>query len=120
MDNIFTLFNLLLAGAWGGSKKMFEFAEGVRGILITAGRRARLLDCRPISRVQLDPNALPRNSPQEIEWFSWIETEKRKRLGLSIYVCLLKLRWFLMTNLSVDPRLPVCYFIQRSIIYQQG
>ncbi|RAL62921.1 hypothetical protein DID88_004762 [Monilinia fructigena] len=86
IDNIFTLFNLLLAGAWGGSKKMFEFAEGVRGILITAGRRARLLDCRPISRVQLDHNSLPRNSSQEIEWFSWIETEKRKRLGLSIYI----------------------------------
>ncbi|KAJ8071130.1 hypothetical protein OCU04_001470 [Sclerotinia nivalis] len=86
LDNIFTLFNLLLAGAWGGSKKMFEFAEGVRGILITASRRARLLDCRPISRVQLDPSSLPRNSPQEIEWFSWIETEKRKRLGLSIYI----------------------------------
>ncbi|TGO88894.1 hypothetical protein BPOR_0136g00180 [Botrytis porri] len=86
LDNIFTLFNLLLAGAWGGSKKMYEFAEGVKGILITAGRRARLLDCRPISRVQLDPSSLPRNSPQEIEWFSWIETEKRKRLGLSIYI----------------------------------
>ncbi|KAI9647620.1 hypothetical protein NHQ30_004005 [Ciborinia camelliae] len=86
LDNIFTLFNLLLAGAWVGSKKMFEFAEGVRGILITAGRRARLLDCRPISRVHLDPSSLPRNTPQEIEWFSWIETERRKRLGLSIYI----------------------------------
>ncbi|CAD6443402.1 9c00934b-a060-4ffd-be6f-0b6ba9a40e9b [Sclerotinia trifoliorum] len=86
LDNIFSLFNLLVAGAWGGSKKMFEFAEGVRGILITASRRARLLDCRPISRVQLDPSSLPRSSPQEIEWFSWIETEKRKRLGLSIYI----------------------------------
>ncbi|QSZ31234.1 hypothetical protein DSL72_000797 [Monilinia vaccinii-corymbosi] len=86
LDNIFTLFNLLLAGAWGGSKKKFEYAEGVRGILVTAGRRARLLDCRPTSRVQLDPNSLPNNSPQEVEWFSWIETEKRKRLGLSIYI----------------------------------
>lgn len=65
---------------------MFEFAEGVRGILITASRRARLLDCRPASRVNLGSTSLPTNSPGEVEWFSWIETEKRKRLGLSIYV----------------------------------
>jgi hypothetical protein len=87
IDNIYSLLNLCLAGAWSGDKIMFEFAEGVRGILVSSSRRARLLDCRPISRVQLDPNTLPRNSPQEIEWLSWIETEKRKRLGLAIYVC---------------------------------
>ncbi|PQE21779.1 hypothetical protein CJF30_00010990 [Rutstroemia sp. NJR-2017a BBW] len=90
IDNIYSLLNLCLAGAWSGDKIMFEFAEGVRGILVSSSRRARLLDCRPISRVQLDPDTLPRHSPQEIEWLSWIETEKRKRLGLAIYPCISK------------------------------
>ncbi|KAL3422888.1 C2H2 type zinc finger domain protein [Phlyctema vagabunda] len=78
IDNILTLFLLCLGGAWSGSKQLYEFAEGGRGNLITACRRGRLLDCRPTIRNQ--------HGRVELNWMNWIENEKRKRLGLSIYI----------------------------------
>lgn len=78
-----TYFLLCLAGTWSGSKHSYEFAEGGRGILVTACRRSRLLDCRPAPRGE-EQN--PTRSQYDSGWMSWIETEKRKRLGLSIYV----------------------------------
>ncbi|TVY67435.1 Zinc finger protein [Lachnellula suecica] len=86
VDNIFTYFLLCLAGTWSGHKQAYEFAEGGRGILITALRRARLLDCRPSAKVHMDGFLRQGMSPVEASWLSWVETEKRKRLGLSIYV----------------------------------
>lgn len=80
-----TYFLLCLAGTWSGSKHSYEFAEGGRGILVTACRRSRLLDCRPTSRVE--PDQRSDRSSLASNWMAWIETEKRKRLGLSIYVC---------------------------------
>ncbi|RDW84516.1 hypothetical protein BP6252_02106 [Coleophoma cylindrospora] len=78
IDNILTLFLLCLGGAWSGNKQLYEFAEGGRGMLITACRRSRLLDCRPAPSVQ--------NERTGTKWLAWVETEKRKRLGLSIYI----------------------------------
>ncbi|KAF4628310.1 hypothetical protein G7Y89_g9842 [Cudoniella acicularis] len=52
-DNILIYFLLCLAGTWSGSKQAYEFAEGGRGILITALRRSRILDCRPSARVDV-------------------------------------------------------------------
>ncbi|CZT11678.1 uncharacterized protein RCO7_08703 [Rhynchosporium graminicola] len=86
IDNILTYFLLCLAGTWSGSKHSYEFAEGGRGILVTACRRARLLDCRPISRVEIDLYQRPGRPQLEAVWLAWVETEKRKRLGLSIYI----------------------------------
>ncbi|KAL2067603.1 hypothetical protein VTL71DRAFT_2028 [Oculimacula yallundae] len=86
IDNILTYFLLCLAGTWSGSKHSYEFAEGGRGILVTACRRARLLDCRPVSRVEIDLYQRPGRSQMEAVWLAWVETERRKRLGLSIYI----------------------------------
>ncbi|KAE8446235.1 hypothetical protein EG329_012460 [Mollisiaceae sp. DMI_Dod_QoI] len=84
VDNVLTYFLLCLAGTWSGSKHSYEFAEGGRGILVTACRRSRLLDCRQSARIE--PDQRSRRSPLEASWLAWIETEKRKRLGLSIYI----------------------------------
>ncbi|KAF8849640.1 hypothetical protein BDZ45DRAFT_662909 [Acephala macrosclerotiorum] len=84
VDNILTYFLLCLAGTWSGSKHSYEFAEGGRGILVTACRRSRLLDCRHSARIE--PNQRSGRSPMDAAWLAWIETEKRKRLGLSIYI----------------------------------
>ena len=86
IDNILTFFLLCLAGTWSGSKQFYEFAEGGRGILVTACRRARLLDCRPSARVDIEQFRRQGISHMQAAWSAWIETEKRKRLGLSIYV----------------------------------
>lgn len=81
-----TYFLLCLAGTWSGHKLAYEFAEGSRGILITALRRSRLLDCRPSAKVDAERFQREGKSPIEASWLSWAETEKKKRLGLSIYV----------------------------------
>lgn len=85
-DNVLTYFLLCLAGTWSGSKNSYEFAEGGRGILVTACRRCRLLDCRPSASVEVETYLRPGVSQLEATWLAWAETEKRKRLGLSIYV----------------------------------
>ena len=85
LDSILTYFLLCLAGTWSMSKESYEFAEGSRGVLITACRRMRLLDCRPSS---FDTSKF-RNSPfglEETKWLAWIDNEKSKRLGLSVYM----------------------------------
>jgi hypothetical protein len=81
-----TTFLLCLAGTWSGSKRAYEFAEGGRGTLITACRRARLLDCRPSSRLSHEQFQRPGLSQLDAVWLAWVETEKRKRLGLCVYV----------------------------------
>ncbi|EKD19501.1 uncharacterized protein L3040_002619 [Drepanopeziza brunnea f. sp. 'multigermtubi'] len=86
IDNIFTYFLLCLVGTWSGSKHSYEFAEGGRGILVTAARRCRLLDNRPVARVDAEPYRRPGRPRIEAVWLAWIETERRKRLGLSIYI----------------------------------
>ncbi|CAL3973322.1 unnamed protein product [Diplocarpon coronariae] len=86
IENILTYFLLCLAGTWSGSKHAYEFAEGGRGILVTAARRSRLLDNRPVASIDIEPYQRPGRTQIEAVWFSWIETEKRKRLGLSIYI----------------------------------
>ena len=67
------------------TKESYEFAEGSRGVLVTACRRMRLLDCRPSS---FDTSKFRDSGldPQEIHWLAWIENEKGKRLGLSVYM----------------------------------
>lgn len=86
VDNILIFFLFCLAGTWSGSKQFYEFAEGGRGILVTACRRSRLLDCRPSARVEIGRFLQPGISHMQAAWLAWVETEKRKRLGLSIYV----------------------------------
>jgi hypothetical protein len=86
VDNILTYFLLCLAGTWSGSKYSYEFAEGGRGILVTACRRSRLLDCRNSAAVGAESYQRPGVSPLQAAWLAWVETEKRKRLGLSVYV----------------------------------
>jgi hypothetical protein len=53
---------------------------------VTACRRSRLLDCRPSARVEIERFQRPGLSQMQAAWLAWVETEKRKRLGLSIYV----------------------------------
>ncbi|KAL3455812.1 fungal-specific transcription factor domain-containing protein [Aspergillus heterothallicus] len=84
-DNILTLLFLCVSAAWCGHKFAFEFAEGARGILVTACRRSRLLDCR------LRPSAdgeTARSMRGRIHqaWEFWTRSEQRKRLGLSIHM----------------------------------
>ncbi|KAH8656564.1 fungal-specific transcription factor domain-containing protein [Tricladium varicosporioides] len=85
-DNILTYFLLCLAGTWSGSKQAYEFAEGGRGTLITALRRSRILDCRPSARIEVARYQSSNMSQLHAIWLAWAETEKRKRLGLSIYI----------------------------------
>lgn len=85
-DNILTYFLLCLCGTWSGHKQAYEFAEGGRGILITALRRLRLLDCRPSAKVDAERFQREGLSPVEASWMAWKETEKKRRLGLSIYM----------------------------------
>ncbi|CAG8972743.1 hypothetical protein HYALB_00006834 [Hymenoscyphus albidus] len=85
-DNILTSFLLCMTGTWSGSKQSYEFAEGARGTLVTTMRRARLLDCRPSSRISVEKYKAPGVSEWDAIWFAWAETEKRKRLGLCIYM----------------------------------
>jgi hypothetical protein len=85
-DNILTYFLLCLAGTWSGHKLAYEFAEGARGTLITALRRSRLLDNRPSAKVDIERFQREGMTLTEATWTAWIETEKRKRLGLCIYV----------------------------------
>jgi hypothetical protein len=82
-----TTFLLCLAGTWSGSKQAYEFAEGGRGPLITACRRARLLDCRPSSNMPFEDFQRPGSSQLDAIGLAWVETEKRTRLGLCVYVC---------------------------------
>ncbi|KAL4907725.1 fungal-specific transcription factor domain-containing protein [Aspergillus multicolor] len=88
-DNILSLLFLCTAATWSGQKFAFEFAEGARGILVTACRRCRLLDCRPkpLSPPCADEE-LSRSMRGKLQqsWRSWIGAEQRKRLGLSIYL----------------------------------
>lgn len=85
MDNILTYFLLCLAGTWSGSKQSYEFAEGARGVLVTACRRMRLFDDRPapIDATRFQDAGC---SLDNAKWLAWIEVEKSKRLGLSIYM----------------------------------
>lgn len=83
MENIFGLLLVCVAGTWSGDRESYEFAEGFRGVLVTTSRRCRLLDCRP----NLGENGNYKNvRVLDQIWYSWIEIEKRKRLGLAIYV----------------------------------
>ncbi|KAL4976294.1 fungal-specific transcription factor domain-containing protein [Aspergillus desertorum] len=84
INNILTLLFLCVSAAWSGHKFAFEFAEGARGILVTACRRCRLLDCRlkPSPNAETVPSMRARLHQL---WQSWISTEQRKRLALSIY-----------------------------------
>lgn len=83
MDNIFALLLVCLAGTWSGGREAYEFAEGFRGVLVTTSRRCRLLDGRPIT---LENETRDGCSVLDQIWYSWIEAEKRKRLGMAIYV----------------------------------
>lgn len=67
------------------SKESYEFAEGSRGVLVTACRRMRLLDCRPSS---FDSSKFRDAGfgTVETKWLNWIDNEKGKRLGLSVYM----------------------------------
>jgi hypothetical protein len=85
-ENTLTFCLLCLAGTWSGSKHGYAFAEAARGIIVTACRRGRLLDCRPSSKIPSERYERPGISKIQATWLAWIETEKRKRLGLSIYV----------------------------------
>ncbi|CEL07336.1 hypothetical protein ASPCAL10496 [Aspergillus calidoustus] len=82
-DNILTLLFLCVSAAWCGHKFAFEFAEGARGILVTACRRCRLLDCR-----QRPPSDVGSSRSMRAKlhhaWQAWIKAEQRKRLGLCI------------------------------------
>ena len=84
VDNIFALLLICLAGTWSGGREAYEFAEGFRGVLVTTSRRCRLLDGRPIT---LENENREGCSVLDQIWHSWIEVEKRKRLGMAIYVC---------------------------------
>lgn len=94
IDNILTLFLFCLSGAWSGNKQLYEFAEGGRGMLVTACRRSRLLDCRPAAKVQ--------NERTDAKWLAWVESEKQKRLGLSIYVSLRRTLGLLSFRLLIE------------------
>jgi hypothetical protein len=65
-----TTFLLCLAGTWSGSKQAYEFAEGGRGPLITACRRARLLDCRPSSNMPFEDFQRPGSSQLDAIWLA--------------------------------------------------
>ncbi|GFF40321.1 hypothetical protein IFM58399_05887 [Aspergillus lentulus] len=84
--NILTLLFLCVSGAWSGHKSAFEFAEGARGILVTACRRCRLLDCRPKPLVTDAGATRPMRVKLLDTWMAWIELEQRKRLGLAIHM----------------------------------
>ncbi|RKF65362.1 hypothetical protein OnM2_009017 [Erysiphe neolycopersici] len=83
LDNILAYFLLCLSGTWSGCKQAYQFSEGGRGILVTACRRARLLDGRP--RAQERPHHGSNKGSLGSKWRFWIESEKRRRLGCSIY-----------------------------------
>ncbi|KAK0100404.1 hypothetical protein ONS96_007684 [Cadophora gregata f. sp. sojae] len=83
VDNIFALLLVCLAGTWSGGREAYEFAEGFRGILVTTSRRCRLLDGRPIT---LENETREGHSVLDQIWHSWIEAERRKRLGMAIYL----------------------------------
>ncbi|OJJ45296.1 hypothetical protein ASPZODRAFT_143938 [Penicilliopsis zonata CBS 506.65] len=85
-DNIFTLLLLCVSGTWSGQKAAFELAEGARGILVTACRRCRLLDCRPKTQPSDPQSSRSKRTRLRETWKSWIDLEQRKRLGLSIYI----------------------------------
>jgi hypothetical protein len=53
-------------------------------MVVAAGRRCHLLDCRPQAARQL-PATHHRNNLCNA-WVAWVESEKKKRLGLAIYV----------------------------------
>ncbi|KAF4156814.1 hypothetical protein CNMCM6069_006336 [Aspergillus lentulus] len=86
VENILTLLFLCVSGAWSGHKSAFEFAEGARGILVTACRRCRLLDCRPKPLVTDAGATRPMRVKLLDTWMAWIELEQRKRLGLAIHM----------------------------------
>ncbi|KAL2810240.1 fungal-specific transcription factor domain-containing protein [Aspergillus granulosus] len=83
-NNILTLLFLCVSSAWCGHKSAFEFAEGARGILVTACRRCRLLDCR-LKPSNDGDGAVSQRAKLHQSWQSWIRMEQRKRLGLSIH-----------------------------------
>lgn len=59
----------------------------------------RLLDCRPSAKGDIERFQREGLTLTEATWTAWIETEKRKRLGLCIYVrCFLSLTWALLTH----------------------
>lgn len=114
-DNILTFLLLCLAGTWSGNKQGYEFAEGYRGILVTASRRSRLMDCRPTRQ---DKNASLHDT-----WLDWIETEKKRRLGICIYVSIDHSNSYFLSTLKScfsDIRLPVSVIVQQSNVYLQS
>lgn len=107
VDNIFTFLLLCLCGTWSGDKQAYEFAEGSRGILVTASRRCRLMDCRPNRLIP----TLRQFTMLEAAWRSWIEAERRKRLGLSIYVSRLLAKFcFLNANCASSTIVNIHHF----------
>lgn len=54
--------------------------------MISACRRSRLLDCRTIKQSEKEASISSGRERLNNQWIRWIEAEKRKRLGLSIYI----------------------------------
>ena len=113
MDNIFGLLLVCIAGTWSSDRESYEFAEGFRGVLVTTSRRCRLLDCRPNPRENENYKNL---RVLDQIWYSWVDVERRKRLGLAIYVRSLKLWRFSLELTLIALRLPISSFVQQSAI----
>lgn len=82
-DHIFALTLLTLTATWSGRSEMYRRVEADRGTLVFACRSSRLLDNRykapSADTVALIPD-------RDRAWRQWIHAERRKRLGLMIYL----------------------------------
>lgn len=71
---------------WLGHKTAYERAEGDRGELTVYCQRGQLLDCRRKKTSASQSSSGQKRKSASGTWMEWAQDEKRKRLGLSIYV----------------------------------
>lgn len=85
-EHILTLFLLSMTATWSGHTKAYQSAETDRGVLVSACRRSHLLDCLRGRRHDRKLTAIYGQEKLYQSWLGWIEMERRKRLGISIYI----------------------------------
>ena len=86
---MFALFLCTMSATWSGRQAAYCRAELDRGVLALTCRNNHLLVSRltePVVAVSTPRSSTSQASDLELRWLRWVDTERRKRLGICIYL----------------------------------
>ena len=86
---MFALFLCTLTATWSGRQATYCRAELDRGVLALACRNNHLLVSKladPVVAASTPRSSASHSSDLEHRWLRWIDTERRKRVGICIYL----------------------------------